>query len=497
MKINPVIKIHENDNVAVALVSLYQDKRIRINASLLTVRQTIDPGHKIAIKNITEGDLIIKYGFPIGHATRSIRAGEFVHTHNIATNLEGLQNYTYSPKLSSLVPRPGQVTFPGYIRADGQVGIRNEIWIINTVGCVNNISDVLAVEAARRYGGLVDGIYSFSHPHGCSQLGDDLNRTQKILAGLVDHPNAAGILVLGLGCENNCIPKFQKHLSKYHPDRVKVLSSQDVQDELKEGLMLLGELVEYASAFKREACDISSLVVGLKCGGSDGFSGITANPLLGSFSDRFIEHGGTSILTEVPEMFGAEAILMERCIDDKVHAKTVQMINSFKEYYIRYGQEIYENASFGNKEGGLSTVEEKSLGCTQKGGTSNVVGVVQYGERVGRPGLNLLSATGNDLVSSTALAAAGAQIILFSTGRGTPFGAPVPTVKIATNTNLFNRKRNWIDYNAGKILDGEKMDLMQDDFFQFVLRVAAGDIRTRNEINGYRDIAIFKDGVTT
>jgi altronate hydrolase len=494
---NSVIKIHAGDNVAVAILPLRRHERIRINGRTVSLKQAIQPGHKVAIQEIHANELIIKYGFPIGRATRSIQAGELVHVHNLRSLLEGVQEYAYTPILSSLKQHSRRLTFEGYIRENGQVGIRNEIWIISTVGCVNKVSAYLAAEAGKRFGGMVDGIYSYAHPYGCSQLGDDLIRTQKILAGLVNHPNAAGILVLGLGCENNCVPEFKLHLGKYNPNRVRFLISQDVEDEIQEGLMLLEQLSEYVSAFKRKPCDVSNLIVGLKCGGSDGFSGITANPLLGRFSDRLVEYGGTVILTEVPEMFGAETILMERCMDSKIHTKTVQMINTFKEYYIKHRQESFENASFGNKEGGLSTIEEKSLGCTQKGGTSNVVDVVQYGEHVARPGLNLLSATGNDLVSSTALAAAGVQIILFSTGRGTPFGAPVPTVKIATNTNLFNRKRNWIDYNAGKILDGEKMDLMQDDFFQFVLRVAAGEIRTRNEINGYRDIAIFKDGVTT
>lgn len=495
IKSDKLIQIHENDNVAVALVPLKAGETVELGDHRVTAREDIDKGHKIAFRDIAVGENIIKYGFPIGHATAPIQAGDYIHTHNVKTNLSGLLEYTYEPQLSPpFEPRYGE--FMGYVRSNGDVGIRNEIWIVNTVGCVNKTAEILAKEANRLYAGKTDGVFCFTHPFGCSQLGDDHKMTQSVLANMVKHPNAAGVLVLGLGCENNNIPEFKKVLGEYDEQRVKFLSTQEVDDEIEAGLELIGQLVEYASTFKRQPVPISKLVVGLKCGGSDAFSGITANPLLGQFSDLLISYGGSSVLTEVPEMFGAETILMNRCVDEKVFEKTVHLINDFKEYYIRHNQVVYENPSPGNKKGGITTLEEKSLGCTQKGGTGNVVDVLQYGERVTVPGLNLLQGPGNDIVAVTALMSAGCHMILFTTGRGTPLGAPVPTVKVSTNTDLYERKRNWIDFNAGQLLEGKSMTEVRDEFFQFVLDVASGKRKTRNEENGYREISIFKDGVT-
>ncbi len=497
LKSGKLIAINEKDNVAVAVESIKKGETLTFNGLSFIAAHDIKKGHKIALRSINKGENIIKYGYPIGHATVSVSVGEWVHTHNISTNLEGLSEYSYNPQgdisFSKVREYPG---FMGYVRENGSVGIRNEIWIINTVGCINKTAEILAREANRIYAGKTDGIYSFPHPYGCSQLGDDHKNTQKILAGMVMHPNAAGVLVLGLGCENNNIPEFKKTLGSYHGSRVKFLSAQDVEDEIEEGLRLIGDLVDYAQSFKRQQCPASKLVVGLKCGGSDAFSGITANPLAGLFSDLLTGLGGTTILAEVPEMFGAETILMDRCTDKDVFDKTVSLVNSFKEYYMRHNQKIYENPSPGNKEGGISTLEEKSLGCILKGGRSKIVDVLDYGSRVSKPGLNLLASPGNDMVSSTALMAAGAHLILFTTGRGTPFGAPVPTLKISSNTELFNRKRNWMDYNAGKLLEDDHVDHVRDHFFQFVMRVASGEVLARNELNGYREIAIFKDGVT-
>jgi len=489
-----LIKINEKDNVAVTLFDIKKGEVLTLGDYPLIAAEDIDKGHKIAFKSIEEGENVIKYGFPIGHATRHISAGEYVHTHNIKTNLKGLLEYTYEPEPYTEKARK-EAEFMGYVRENGEVGVRNEIWIIPTVGCVNKTAEILAREANKRFGDKTDGVFCYTHPFGCSQLGEDHKNTQKILAGLVKHPNAAGVLVLGLGCENNNISEFKNVLGDYNEKRVKFLNSQDVEDEIEAGLAILEELSEYASAFKREKCPVSKLIVGLKCGGSDAFSGITANPLVGKFSDILIEHGGTSILTEVPEMFGAETILMNHCIDEEIFNKTVNLINSFKEYYIKHDQVIYENPSPGNKKGGISTLEEKSLGCTQKGGTSRVVDVLDYGEKVAVPGLNLLKGPGNDIVAATALTAAGAHIILFTTGRGTPLGAPVPTVKVSTNTALYEKKKSWIDFNAGQLLEGKDMNTLSSEFFEFVLKVASGEIKTKNEINGYREISIFKDGV--
>jgi altronate hydrolase len=495
IKSDKLIRIHEQDNVAVAMVPVAKGETVALGGYQVTAREDIDKGHKIAFRDIAVGENIIKYGFPIGHAKAPIQAGDYIHTHNIKTNLEGVLEYSYTPQLSGAAPAR-QAEFMGYIRENGEVGIRNEIWIVNTVGCINKTSEVLAREANRAFAGRTDGIHFFTHPFGCSQLGDDHEMTQKILADMVKHPNAAGVLVLGLGCENNNIPEFKKVLGDINENRIKFMSTQEVEDEVEAGLALIGQLVEYAEQFKRQPVPASKLIVGLKCGGSDAFSGITANPLLGEFSDILIAHGGTSILTEVPEMFGAETILMNRCVDESIFDKTVHLINDFKEYYIRHNQVVYENPSPGNKKGGISTLEEKSLGCTQKGGSGSVVDVLPYGDRVSKPGLNLLQGPGNDIVAVTALMAAGAHIILFTTGRGTPLGAPVPTVKVSTNSDLQARKNNWIDFNAGQLLEGKDMPQVREEFFRYVLDVASGDIQTRNEENGYREISIFKDGVT-
>lgn len=466
------LKINEKDNVAVML-----DGENR--------------GHKIALRDIKAGEDIIKYGYSIGHAVEDIQEGDHVHTHNIKTNLEGTLNYTFNQKLGTLKPRDTK-TFMGYRRENGRVGIRNEIWIVNTVGCVNKTSEILAKEANIKYAGECDGIFNFVHPFGCSQLGSDQATTQAVLKGMVNHPNAAGVLVLGLGCENNNIPVFKEVLGEIDERRVRFMSTQDYDDEIEQGLALIGELVEYAKTFKREECPASELVVGLKCGGSDGFSGLTANPLIGRASDALISMGASTILTEVPEMFGAETILMNRCVNEEVFDKTVHLINDFKDYFTRHGQVVYENPSPGNKKGGITTLEDKSLGCVQKSGSANVADVIGIGESVRNKGLNLLTGPGNDIVAVTNLTASGCNMILFSTGRGTPVGAPVPTVKVATNTPLALRKPHWIDFNAGPIIDGADLT---EEFVDYILSVASGE-RTNNEKHGYREISIFKDGVT-
>lgn len=473
------IKINPLDNVEVALKEI----------------DGVPAGHKKALVDINTGEPIIKYGNPIGIAKSDIKAGEWVHTHNLKTGLGEILEYEYKPNFKKLETKlPG--SFKGYKRANGKVGIRNEIWIIPTVGCVNNIAQIVEKKAQQFVTGEVEGIHAFTHPYGCSQLGEDHVNTQRILAGLIQHPNAAGILVMGLGCENNNIENFKQVLGEYDEERVKFIICQDEGDEIEASLKKIEELATYANQFKREEVDASNLVVGLKCGGSDGFSGITANPLVGVFSDRLIAEGGSTILTEVPEMFGAETLLMDRCVNEEVFDKTVHLINDFKAYFMRYNQEIYENPSPGNKKGGISTLEDKSLGCTQKGGLAPVEDVLKYGEPIKTKGLNLLQSPGNDLVAATALAASGAHIVLFTTGRGTPFGCPVPTAKISTNTNLYQRKGNWIDFNAGKLLTGETMEKVADEFYHYVLGLASGETRTKTEINEIRDIAIFKDGVT-
>ncbi len=445
----------------------------------------LQTGHKHAVCDIKKGENVIKYGFPIGHATADIKAGELVHSHNLKTNLSEKLSYTYRPKWKELAPVSGG-TFMGYRRPDGQVGIRNDIWIVPTVGCVNRVAQAIAEKT---------GALTFAHPFGCSQLGDDQSVTQKILCGLIRHPNAGGVLVLGLGCENNNLTEMKKVLGTWDEDRVKFLNAQEAEDEIGTGVEYVKALADYAKRFKRVPIPIAELKVGLKCGGSDGLSGITANPLVGRFSDMLIAHGGTSVLTEVPEMFGAETLLMERCETEETFQKTVALINNFKDYFTRHHQVIYENPSPGNKAGGITTLEEKSLGCVQKGGTSKVVDVLDYGDTLTRPGLNLLNGPGNDIVAITNLTAAGAHMILFTTGRGTPVGAPVPTVKVATNSALAMRKKGWIDFNAGVLTEGKTIDQAAQEFFDFCMAVASGK-PTKNEEHGYREISIFKDGVT-
>lgn len=484
------IKINDNDNVVVALTDIKAGDEILG----VTVKEEVARGHKIALSDIAEGENIIKYGYPIGHAKKPITAGEWVHTHNVATNLDSTLEYTYTPKLKD-IPVSRKETFMGYVRENGEVGIRNEVWIVNTVGCVNGISNELARLANEKYGDRIK-VYNFVHPYGCSQLGEDHENTQKALAGLVNHPNAGAVLVLSLGCENNNVNEFKKVLGEYNEKRVKFFICQEHNDELTEALDVIGELVAYAETFKREEVSADKLVIGLKCGGSDGLSGITANPLVGRISDIMVSCGGKTVLSEVPEMFGAETMLMSRCKNEELFDKTVSLINNFKEYFISHGEPIGENPSPGNKKGGITTLEDKSLGCTQKGGTSNVCGVLLYGEKVKEAGLNLLQGPGNDIVAITGLVASGCHIILFTTGRGTPVGSPVPTVKIATNSDLAGRKSNWIDWNAGRLVEDKELDGYAEEFFKFILGVASGENRTKNEINNYREIAIFKNGVT-
>ncbi len=496
-----LIQIHRRDTVAVALQELPPGEVIPIgdarDGASITTHETVPPGHKVAVTAMAEGDGIIKYGFPIGHATSPIEPGAWVHVHNVHTDLSGLLEYRYEPAVHAVTPVDDGAAFDGFLRPTGEVGVRNEVWIVPLVGCVNELAAVMAQQANRELPrGTVDGVYAWPHPYGCSQLGDDLAMTRSVLAGLVKHPNAAGVLVLGLGCEDNTMQGFRDCLGETDPARVKFLLCQTVPDEVAAGTALLRELCARAAGFQRQSLPAGRLRVGLKCGGSDGFSGITGNPLLGVFSDMLIARGGTTVMTEVPEMFGAETILMRRCVSRAVFDRCVAMINDFKEYFLRHGQPIHENPSPGNIDGGITTLEEKSLGCIQKGGTSPVVDVLPYGGRLAQPGLNLLSGPGNDLVAATALAAAGTHLILFTTGLGTPVGAPVPTVKISTTTDLSLRKPSWIDFDAGILLGGASMEDAADRFFSQVLDVASGRRHTCNEEQGFRQIAIFKHGVT-
>ena len=513
------LKINVADNVAVAIEPLSAGEVVNVDGVEFKLKNDIPAGHKFLLTNLKEGEDVIKYGYPIGHLREDHEQGEFINDANIKTNLSGLLDYSYSPvftaaDITSMADAKVDydaedipTTFKGYRRKNGEIGIRNELWIVPTVGCVDGIvnqlcqrlkAEVGLPEGVEHYGTSgVERIVAFPHNYGCSQLSGDHENTRKVLRDLFLHPNAGAVLVVGLGCENNQPDKFKELLGDYDETRIRFMVSQKVEgDEVEEGMKILRELYAIASKDQRTEIPLSELRVGLKCGGSDGFSGITANPLLGVFSDFIVSQGGTTVLTEVPEMFGAETILMNRCESEEVFEKTVHLINDFKQYFEEHHQTIYENPSPGNKAGGISTLEDKALGCTQKSGFSPVADVLPYSKQVSVHGLNLLSAPGNDLVAATALAASGAHLVLFSTGRGTPFACPVPTVKISSNTPLAEKKSGWIDFNAGRLLS-EQMSLqdLSSELLELVLEVASGK-PVKSESNGFHDLAIFKSGVT-
>ncbi|HKO15065.1 MAG TPA: altronate dehydratase family protein [Gemmatimonadaceae bacterium] len=496
------IRIDPADDVAVAVHTVPAGESVRVGADRIVAREEIPAGHKVALRDLAPGDPVHKYGFPIGLASAAIARGAWVHSHNLDTRLGGVLEYRYAPGERRAEARPAALpTFMGYRRTNGRAGTRNEIWIVNTVGCVNTAADRIARVMGERLAGQVDGVHAFAHPYGCSQLGDDLKNTQRVLAGLVRHPNAGGVLVLGLGCENNQMASLLEAAGDVDRDRLRFFNMQDVMDELDEGSSAISELAARVAADRREACPVSDLVLGHKCGGSDGFSGISANAVLGRIADRLTAQGGGVLLTEVPEMFGAEQVLMNRAADDGVFRDVAAMINEFKQYFLDHGQPVYENPSPGNKAGGLTTLEEKSLGAIQKGGHATVQRVLRYGAPVpageGGGGLSLLEAPGNDAVSSTAMVASGATLLLFTTGRGTPLGFPVPTVKVSSNSEIARRKPHWIDFDCGPLLDGSAtMDQLADELFALVLEVASGRSLANNEQHGYREIAIWKEGVT-
>lgn len=500
-----LLRIHPADNVAIALSALDAGQSITFEGQSLTLNGDVPAGHKVALTSMPAGTSVIKYGFPIGTTTQDVVAGDWLHSDNVKTKLEGRVDYQYKPRpVESEAPHT-MPTFMGYRRKTGRVGTRNEIWIVNTVGCVNHAAeriariaaDRFAASANARYGGRIDGIHAFSHPYGCSQLGDDLKNTQSVLAGMLRHPNVGGVLVLGLGCENNQMQQLLARAGDIDQSRLRFFNTQDVIDEVESGSDAVAELVRALEQDERVECPASDLLLGMKCGGSDGFSGVSANPLVGRIADRLTALGGGVILTEVPEMFGAEHVLMERAANEDVFNGIRAMIDDFKQYFEGHNQPIYENPSPGNKQGGLTTLEEKSLGAIQKGGQATVSAVLRYGDLAPSSGLSLLESPGNDGVSSTAMVASGATMLLFTTGRGTPLGFPVPTVKISSNTDIATRKPHWIDFNAGALLDGTKdMDTLTNELFDYILAVASGRELANNEKHGYREIAIWKDGVT-
>ena len=493
------IQIDDKDNVIIALKPMTQGTEVSVKGQAVVLKSDIAQGHKIAIRRIEAKESVLKYGHAIGKAIEAIEPGSHVHVHNVVTGLGDDEDYSFNNIAHVTDNRAGQtssVKVNVYKRKNGDVGIRNELWVVPTVGCVNGIAENIIREfmaEGQREG--IDGVFAFPHPYGCSQMGDDHENTKLTLQNIVRHPNAGGVLVIGLGCENNQVAAFKESLGDYDEDRVKFLVSQESEDEMEEGVHYLEDLYALASKDQRTPQPLEKVRVGLECGGSDGLSGITANPLVGVFSDWFIGQGGTTVLTEVPEMFGGETILMDRCGTRELFDKTVAMVNGFKQYYRDHNQVIYENPSPGNKKGGITTLEDKSLGCIQKSGSNPVTDVLKHNQRIAKQGLNLLSAPGNDLVATTALGASGCQLVLFTTGRGTPFGGFVPTMKISTNTAIYEKKQGWIDFNAGQLVDGVPMEDLAEDFNKYVIKVINGAY-VNNEKNKIRDIAIFKGGVT-
>ena len=492
------LRIHPDDDAAVALRDIPQHTETEVAGRRFVTLDDIPMGHKMALRGLRAGENVRKYGSPIGHVTRDVPAGSWLHSHNLKTNLEGLLEYRYRP--APPAPDPGHAlpdTFLGYLRPDGRAATRNEIWVIPTVSCVNPLVRDIAARAAGLVAGQCDGVWALPHNSGCSQMGEDQELTKRLLAAIVRHPNAGGVLLVSLGCENVDLDHFLPVLGDYDRSRIRTMVAQDVPgDETAEGVRLVRELAELTARDKREPLPVSKLVLGLKCGGSDAFSGITANPLCGTIAEKLTALGGTAILTEVPEMFGAETFLMERADSEETFRKIVGMINGFKQYYLDHGQPVYDNPSPGNKRGGITTLEEKSLGCIQKGGHAVVTDTLEMGEPCRKPGLNLVTGPGNDSVSITNLLAAGAQILLFTTGRGNPLGTVVPTMKVASNGTIFERKRDWFDFNAGLVLEEGSMETASARLWEQMIRVASGEIPARSEVRGYREIMIFKDGVT-
>lgn len=490
------MKLHPRDSVAVALTDLAHGERVRVEGELVEIVEAIPKGHKLALHEHAANSPVTKYGACIGLATARIERGAHVHVHNLRSALGPDASFRFEPQ-PPVSARALPHTFRGYVREDGRAATRNELWILPTVGCVARTADALARAFSPRVAGsrAIDGVHAFGHAFGCSQLGSDLENTQKVLARLATHPNGGGVLVLGLGCENNHLDAFRPFLAGENTDRVRFLSAQSSADEHEEGLALLAELAERAERDTRRELPASQLCIGLKCGGSDGLSGITANPLLGRFTTRLAAAGGSAVLTEVPEMFGAEAALFGRAVNEEVFARAVSLVMRFRRYYADHGQPVYENPAPGNKAGGITTLEEKSLGCVQKGGAAPIRDVIGYGERARAPELTLLEAPGNDQVSTTALVAAGATLVLFTTGRGTPLGSPVPTIKVATNSELAEKKPGWIDFDAGPIASGGDRERIDAEFAELVFAIASGK-PAKNERNDQRDIGIFKSGVT-
>ncbi len=483
------VKIHPEDDVMVALHDLPAGTEVEGIVLLEDVKQA----HKFAIHDMKAGELLHKYGNVIGRLKCDVKKGQWIHSDELGTALDEAPTYHYQ-KGKVTPKKESQRTWQGYLREDGRAGTRNDLFLIPTVGCVNLQLQTLREKFLELHPEMKGRVQIANHPYGCSQLGGDFENTASLLSGIAHNPNAGGVLVLGLGCENNRLSEFVKRLSDIPEKRLRYFNSQDYEDEIEHGLAMLEELYFNMKDDSRVTLPLSKLTLGLKCGGSDGFSGLTANPLLGLAADEIGACGGQVGLTEVPEMFGAEQDLMNRAKDEATYKKVVALIENFKAYYARNNQPCYENPSPGNKDGGITTLEEKSNGCVLKGGHLEVEDVLDYGERFHSPGLSLLNGPGNDIVASTNLLAAGATIICFTTGRGTPFSSIVPTLKLATNHKLASFKSNWIDFDCQVVFE-KGFEEAKEELLDLIVRVASGE-KSKGEEHGMAQIALFKTGVT-
>lgn len=495
------IKLYPQDTVALATSELKKGQTVTVDGETITLLDDIPNAHKIALKDFETGEAVRKYDNIIGYASKPIKKGEWIHSHNEVTGLGKSKEYTYDFNPISIFPGESDKTFMGYDRADGGAGIRNHLAIISTVFCANGPLRKLARMAEAKYPATenFDGIIAFDQEFGCSQTGKDLVTTCKIIAGIAKNANFGGVLLVSNGCEMAIPSVLEQYMGDYDKKRIRTLTLQEVEDEFTAGMELIDEIMEEMKDDKRTPININRLHIAMNCGGSDGYSGITANTLLGTLCDTLVKEGAIMNMTEVPEMMGAEHILMNRAADKSIFDDIVKMMYDYDAYFARYGEKAADNPTQGNKAGGLTTLEEKSLGCIQKGGHCAVMEVLEYGERATKNGFVLVSGPGNDLAGVSGQIAAGAVLTIFTTGRGTPCGFAGPTFRLASNTALATRKSNWIDYDAGRLLTAktpEEVEALNKELYDAIMATVNGQYRTRTEENGYYILGALKDGVT-
>jgi len=495
---NSAIHLHPTDNVAIARVQLGAGTELRVAGQRLEVKEAISAGHKIALVAIPQGAVVLRYGQVIGRARQPIERGRHVHTHNLA--FEELHfDYEYPSGETPLPARRASPTFLGYPREDGSVGTRNYIAVVAASNCAAHTAEMIA----RSFDGEslpanIDGVVAFPHGEGCGHtIGPDTAQLRRTLAGVLAHPNVSAAVILGLGCEVN---QIEHYLGPNAPRTSRLVgmtlqSSGGTRGAVTAARAEIARLMEQCSAEQRKEVPASGIVLGLNCGGSDSFSGITANPALGVCSDMLAELGATAVLAETTEIFGAEHLLVRRARNRQVAEKLLSFVQGYKQYLTRFAGSFDDNPSPGNKEGGLTNIIEKSLGAVAKAGTSPLTDAVDYAEPVHTPGFVFMNTPGYDPVSLTGLAAGGCNLIAFTTGRGSAIGFPsVPVLKIASNSHTYRRMQDNMDINAGTIADGEKsVQQVGGEIFEMLLRVASGE-RTRAESLGHQEFVPWRIG---